>query len=193
MNRPGPERVPVGSGLLAATAAEGLRDIRGPVPLTDPWVVAGWVAAALAGLGLAGAAVWWWRRRAARADGGSGPDPGDVARRRLAGALELLGDARAFVNAVSEAVREFLEARTGLRAPDRTTEEFLAELASEGRMDPGDRELLSDFLGRCDLVKFAGVRPPRPELEDLHLSALRLVDAPVRPTADAGMNGEDSA
>ena len=63
-----------------------------------------------------------------------------------------------------------------LRAPERTTEEFLGELRGTGRLSDLQQSLLGDFLTRCDLVKFARHEPSEPELRALHDAAVRLVE-----------------
>jgi len=88
----------------------------------------------------------------------------------------LLSEPKPFVVAVSDALRAYLEERFSFRAPERTTEEFLHELRSTNLLDASQKERLSDFLQRCDLVKFAKYEPREMELRDLHASALRLVD-----------------
>jgi hypothetical protein len=64
-----------------------------------------------------------------------------------------------FVDAVSAILRRYVEDRFGLRAPESTTEEFLQSVA--GRQDAlaGRQAELRRFLERCDLVKFARLRP----------------------------------
>ena len=72
-------------------------------------------------------------------------------------------------------IRDYLEQRFDLHAPDRTTEEFLFELQSSQRLSEGHKQLLADFLGACDMVKFAKAEPPEQELRELHEAASRLV------------------
>ena len=157
--------------------------LRGLVEIPDPWR---WLR--VSGLGLLVAAVcglgfwlWWRRRQVPTAKPGALPD--DVARARLQRALALIDQPQPFVAEVSESVRAYLEARFGLRAPERTTEEFIEELRMNGALAGGHRDALGTFLGTCDMVKFAGVRPGRFELEELHLAALKLVNelAPAAP------------
>lgn len=157
--------------------------LRGAVEIPDPWRWwrLGGVSALVLGICILGFWLWWRRRGAPNAP--AGPRPDDVARARLQRALEWIDQAKPFVDEVSATVRAYLEARFGLRAPERTTEEFIAELQTNGALAVPDRESLERFLGVCDLVKFAGVRPGRSELEELHLAALRLVNelTPVLP------------
>ena len=77
---------------------------------------------------------------------------------------------------VSDTVRYYLEERFEIRAPERTTEEFLRELRSTDRLLKDQKESLGEFLASCDLVKFAKYEPGETELRGLHGSALRLVE-----------------
>ena len=60
-----------------------------------------------------------------------------------------------FYTRLADIVRQFIEGRYGLRAPERTTEEFLAEATLPERQ----LALLRTFLVEADLVKFARHRP----------------------------------
>jgi len=97
------------------------------------------------------------------------------ARQKLDAALLLIGDPRAFAIAVSDAVRIYLEERFQLRAPERTTEEFLRDLQKTSSLTAQQKQSLGEFLEQCDLVKFARFEPPETMLRELHESALRLV------------------
>ena len=55
-------------------------------------------------------------------------------------------------------------------------EEFLDELQSSALLSFSQKQLLGDFLMRCDLVKFAKHEPPVDQLQELYQSALRLID-----------------
>ena len=86
-------------------------------------------------------------------------------------------------------VRVYLEGRFNLHAPDRTTEEFLFELQSSNRLVNDHKELLREFLGECDMVKFAKAEPPETELRRLHEAASRLVGE-TQPRLGEGEGGE---
>jgi len=64
---------------------------------------------------------------------------------------------------LSAIVRRYLEHRYDIRAPELTTEEFLLVATARPELDDAHRSLLSEFLDRCDRVKFAGYRPESDE------------------------------
>ena len=64
---------------------------------------------------------------------------------------------------LSAIIRNYLEHRYGVRAPELTTEEFLQVARRAAGLSAEHRELLSAFLERCDRVKFAGYRPDADE------------------------------
>ncbi|MBN8249388.1 MAG: DUF4381 family protein [Verrucomicrobia bacterium] len=159
----------------ALQAPAELADIKGPLDIRSP---GGWIriAAVLLAVGGVLAALWWWWRRRPERPAGPGESPADRARKRLTAALDLRHDPERFVTRVSEVVRTYLEERFGLQAPDRTTEEFLAELRTSVALESGHKELLGEFLTTCDLVKFARADPGPAELDGLHDAAARLVE-----------------
>jgi hypothetical protein len=133
-----------------------------PAVPAEPRVLWPW----LAGLGLALLAAAGWallRLRFARPEVLRYTPPDQVAIAALA-QLRLhppqVADAvPPFVDAVSAILRRYVEHRFGLRAPESTTEEFLAAVAARGDAVSGRRDELRAFLERCDLVKFARARP----------------------------------
>jgi len=64
---------------------------------------------------------------------------------------------------LSAIVRRYLERRYDIRAPELTTEEFLLVATARPELDAEHRALLTQFLERCDRVKFAGYRPDADE------------------------------
>ncbi len=153
-----------------------LHDIKGPIDITTwtDWAIRG--AIVLAALGLLAAAWWWWRRKRPPTAPPRLVPPDERARERLAAAFALIEQPERFCTTVSEIARTYLEERFGLKAPERTTEEFLAELPRNAVLESRHKALLSDFLTSTDLVKFARFEPGRRELEELHAAALRLVE-----------------
>ncbi|MDX2114627.1 MAG: hypothetical protein SFZ24_03265 [Planctomycetota bacterium] len=74
--------------------------------------------------------------------------------------------------AASLILRRYIEDRFGIHAPERTTEEFLAEAAASPALAAEELTLLAYFLRACDLVKFAGVIPDAADAGQL-VSTLR--------------------
>lgn len=85
------------------------------------------------------------------------------------------GDFRQYYYELSDIIRHYIENRFSLRAPEMTTEEFLHGLKDNGILLTAHKDLLREFLGHCDMVKFAKYRPQNREIESSYASAVRLV------------------
>jgi len=92
--------------------------------------------------------------------------------------LDLIGQGKVkeFYYRLSNIVRHYIENRFGLMAPERTTEEFLVEMAGTNLLAPAHKGLVSQFLERCDLVKYAKHAPGDDEIKAACDSAVQLVD-----------------
>lgn len=77
---------------------------------------------------------------------------------------------------LSDIARRYLEGRFTLKAPEMTTEEFLAKLRESDALNREHKKLLKIFLSRCDLVKFAKYGPDRSEINSSFESAKKLVE-----------------
>jgi hypothetical protein len=88
---------------------------------------------------------------------------------------------RAYYYRLTETVRRYIELKFGLAAPEMTTEEFLATLATDGEALRYDTNRLRAFLEACDYVKYAALRPAREDGEH----ALHTARAFVQATAAA--------
>ena len=139
-----------------------IHDIKGLVPLPLAW---GWwlLLGAVLLAGMAG--FWWWRRRrtttATESPNAFGPPP-SAYELALAALQQLQAEnpvVDLFFTRLSGIVRQYLEGRFSLRAPERTTEEFLHEISQNGLLSPQHKDLLGAFLQECDLVKFARHQP----------------------------------
>ena len=177
----------------------GTNDIRGIKPPVEIPSGLEWLWWTLGALAVATALffLWrWWLKKAATPEFVAPIPPHVRAKQRLQEALRLISDPRLFCTAVSDALRIYLEERFQLRAPERTTEEFLQDLQRTTHLNAQQKLSLTDFLERCDLVKFAKFEPTEAALRDLHESALRLVDEtqyePVAPITPPPLPPESS-
>ncbi len=156
--------------------ATDIRDIAPPVEIANPWAWLWWALAASALIAFVVLIQQWLKRRKRIASIVVEIPAHERARRKLEAALDLYDQPKPFCVVVSDAVRLYLEERFGLRAPERTTEEFLSDLSKSASLTESQKESLKEFLSACDMVKFAKYEPQRPELETLYNSALRLIE-----------------
>src|SRR5437867_5876317 len=171
--------VPSSATHSAATNASSgdIRDVKAPVEIPSGWFWFWCVTGARAAAAVSCFAWRYWQNLRAR------PHaleviipPHERARRKLQQALKLIYEPRLFCIEVSDTLRAYLEEAFSMRAPERTTEEFLGELQSSALLSYSQKQLLGDFLMRCDLVKFARDQPPAEQLRELHQSACKLID-----------------
>ncbi len=175
---------PFGIGVETVGLDEGgdIRQIRGPLAIPRglmallPWL--------LLGVGLVALAYWMYRRAQDESSAELGPVvlpglPHEDAYEALddlegAGLIQR-GAVKDFHIRVSEIIRTYVEGRFEVYALEMTTPEVMAGLGSHTL----DEEVLGEFasfLDRCDLVKFAKVRPGVDACFDMLASARRIVD-----------------
>ncbi|MCB9876194.1 MAG: hypothetical protein H6835_01220 [Planctomycetes bacterium] len=153
-------------------------------PFPPSWRGWWWLGGGAALL-LLGAGGWWLLRgRAPRhahhPDAVAQPPHTRALRelQRLRGAPRTTpAEIEAFYVAVSQVLRVYLEQRFALRAPERTTEEFLRDLEAGDGLAQRHRAELERFLSQCDLVKFAAVRPGAAEHDAVWQLAADFVEA----------------
>jgi len=75
------------------------------------------------------------------------------------------GRIREFYQRISDILRHYIEHRFELKAPERTTEEFLFELRDADVLCQSDKDSLAEFLRHCDLVKFAKHNPTAEQIQ----------------------------
>jgi hypothetical protein len=163
------------------------RDIKGPVELpaaaSRRWMM--WGGGALAAVLLCAVAVIVWRRLRR-----PGPQPVaqphewafDRLRELIDAQLVEQGRTQEFFYGLSEITRVYIELRFGLMAPERTTEEFLAEAKESTALPSAHKAKLAEFLQACDMVKFARYEPKNEEIEGAFNAARDFVDQ-TRPAA----------
>ena len=143
-----------------------IEDIRDPLTAPLPWE---WIAAGVVLLALL---AWFlWCRWKSRKPPEEAPEPPIPAYEIALGRLDTLlksdmldrGHLKEFYFELTSLLRTYIEGQFYLRAPERTTEEFLTELRQSLSFNPQQRDLLRRFLQHGDMVKFAQFVPSRDE------------------------------
>lgn len=177
---------PTLESLLQADAplAELAAPARGPVDIVaSRWM---WLIAAGIGLGITIAvALWLLRRSSSIAPPPPVLPPDEWALRemdRLEGDhLPDRGQFAPFFARLSDIVRDYVERRWGISAPEQTTKEFLRSARQHPELAGDHEQTLGQFLRTADMVKFAAMRPPADECS----RALDLMRGFVRASAPA--------
>lgn len=105
------------------------------------------------------------------------PTPREVAVRELERLREKVGvlDPYDFSVAVSDVLRTFIGQQYYLRATQQTSPEFLASISEAPQFSDDDRGLLSHFMDRCDLIKFARINATSEDSAELLQRAIAFV------------------
>lgn len=166
--------VKVGSVLPANVKLTDIKDIKGPLHFYEfPWLL---LVSALAVAGSSLFAVKTYRKLKARL---AVLPPDALALRELEAARMIFaktGDAKEYYTGVSGSVRRYIEAVFTFKAPEMTTEEFLASLKDSAALVEGQKQLLKDFMLACDLVKFAKYAATKSEAEAVFVTAKTFID-----------------
>lgn len=121
-----------------------------------------WAVGAIA-LTLGALLYVWFRSRGPEVAAEAAKTPWAIALERLATLrdrqLPQLGRYETYYVDLSAILRYYIEGRFQLHAPERTTQEFLGEIAGQGYFTPEQEVFLARFLRLCDRVKFAQFRP----------------------------------
>ncbi len=75
------------------------------------------------------------------------------------------GMVKSFYQQINEILRQYIENRYGIQAPEQTTEEFFYELPHHQELQQ-HQELLQEYFTHCDLVKYAKFQPPHNEIHE---------------------------
>lgn len=173
----------IGVETIGLDESGDLRDIKGPLSLPRTWWrVLPWVLLALA---LAGGVAYYLHRRGRAAPASAPPVPRAPPRPYHELALEALralekssllerGQVKEYHVRISEIIRRYIEGQLEVPALELTTQEVVGGMQ---RAALGDRVTgaFRTFLERCDLVKFAKLRPGSDEARALMAQARELV------------------
>ncbi len=144
----------------------------GPGSGLSPW----WAALALPPIAIG--AVLLLRKRRSRA---APPRPAheiawESLRRLVALNLVEQGEVERFFVILAAILREYVERRFGVRAPERTTEEFLREASKHPDL-AAHRSELGAFLQVADRVKFARMAPEEEDIQQAFGRARSFIEA----------------
>lgn len=132
---------------------------------------------ALAALAAIFAGLWYWQKTR-KPEVWTAPQlkPWQVAQNRLteleSRRLPHQGRHDVYYVDLTAILRYYIEDRFHLRAPERTTPEFLEEASRAGVLNEAQQQFLAQFLRHCDRVKFARHEPAFDEMEK-NLAAVR--------------------
>ena len=87
------------------------------------------------------------------------------------------GRVKEFYGRVSGILRHYIEDRFEIKAPEQTTEEFLAETRTTDRLTTIQGKMLHEFLVHCDQVKFARYAPSAAETNKTFTLTREFIDA----------------
>ena len=83
---------------------------------------------------------------------------------------------KTFASSISDILRTYIEGEFCIRAPELTTEEFLAEAKGHEDLKGGFADQLKGFLNWVDLVKFAKMPLEEQQRDELYQSAFTFVE-----------------
>ncbi|MFB0984825.1 MAG: hypothetical protein QMB94_00910 [Phycisphaerales bacterium] len=158
-----PRSIDVASVAGLDAGPENFRDITDAVKVKAPvdwWFMTVVAFGAIAILAIL--AFFWWRARQPKSL--PLPEPADQwalsALERLAERqLPHAGQIEPFFTELTDIARAFIERRFRIAAPERTTQEFIAEARTHSELTAEQAQRLARLLRAADLVKFAGNRP----------------------------------
>jgi hypothetical protein len=172
-------RVRVNSILPEDLAEFDIRDAAGPVDIPADYTPAIVITAAV--LAAAAAIYLLWRRRSAKTAAAMRVPAHEIAYRALEKLLArgLIEKQlyKEFTAEVADILRRYIEGRFGLRAPERTTEEFLIEAREGLNVEEERKRILAEFLVHCDLVKFASLEPGEDDVKRTFATACDFIEA----------------
>lgn len=170
--------------VLQDSETADLLDIAEPLDVPAPWWW--WALGALLVLVALVAGLWWWKHRKQKLSAPRVVPPHEIALAALDALLSeglLAGGAvEPFYLRLSDIVRHYIEDQFSLRAPEQTTEEFLAAMSHGPHIRRDHQALLRDFLQRADMVKFAKFVPAAEETGGAVEAARQFIEQSV-PTA----------
>lgn len=184
--------------LLPAGGKAELRDIKPPEEVRYPfWYYLTYVAAAILLIAAIYLLAQFLKKRHAEISKIQAPPlpPHILAQQRLKEMKEMdlpaKGKVREYYDQLAAILREYIEGRFALPAPDRTTTELLQEMRGID-IDCEVINRVKDLLTDCDFVKFAKFIPPKPEWDKDYELAVKIVSL-TSPPAETRTEAHEAA
>jgi len=173
----------------AAGLAEDIRDVKPPVNFPADYSLFFFILGCIF-LAVLFFFLRYWSQRLKEAEKiVAQPDPPWVTALRRMEKLESrhlpqAGQFKEFYTDLSAIIRQYMEGRFNINAPEMTTEEFLSSLKHAVELNAEHQRLLQDFLNSSDMVKFAKYGPSVGEAEKSFVFARRLVEETKKEGTD---------
>jgi len=172
--------VGVKSLLGSEPEAKDIRAIKPPEEVPFDWTPYLILGAIVAAVLLAMSGLYWLLNRPRSVRAAPPRLAHEVALEALATLLRQglidAGEVQEFYVGLTRIIRVYLEDGFHIRAPEMTTEEFLALAGADSRLSAQQRRLLGEFLTQADLVKFARFVPTPRDCDAAAAAARRFVD-----------------
>ncbi|UCD29809.1 MAG: hypothetical protein JSV03_04825 [Planctomycetota bacterium] len=165
-------------------------DIKGPVELTidRTWKWLWWTGGTILALVILVVGIWWLLRHAGKIAKPVVLTPHEWALDQLHWLADdnLIekGRFQEFYYRLSDIIRQYIERRFHIMAPEQTTEEFLVDLKNHPALKAEYKHLLREFLRAADLVKFARYQPEASEADQAYDSARDFVEQTAQTQED---------
>ena len=165
-----------------------IKDVKPPLDEPLQWWV--WLLAVFAIAAAACAVFYFFRRSKTVAPAVPPLPPWEEAYHRLEElkkqGLIQGGKYEVYYTILSGIVRRYIEDRFHIKAPEMTTEEFIASLKHSNVLKDEQKNILRTFLTAADMVKFAKHDPTPQDAEEGFNCVKILVDS-TRPTPSNGV------
>jgi len=182
------------------TATYEIHDIKGQIkyPVTFG-ELAPWIGGTLLFAGLVVLLVWFLKRRKALAGGDQAhKDPAYIIALRALDKYR--GDKywapdkqKAFYSGITDTLKEYIDARFGVDAPEMTTAELFAAIKNSPDITPDLYNEMKDLFERADFVKFAKHLASDDENAKALPTAVRFVTSTYQAEIEEAKDGEEAA
>lgn len=170
-------------------------DLAQVAPMAEPLDLQGsgvywlWIVGSIM-LAVGCAVVWILRSRRKQVEKSPQFTPEELAQSALeqliAEQLPSKGLVKEFYLRLTGIVRVYIEGKTGLKAPEQTTEEFLRDMRNTHYFDAAQSNRLQEFLVAADLVKYAGQQPDEQSIQQSLVRAQEFISMKLPSQQNAG-------